>query len=338
MRAAAALLALAALLLAGCAAEPPQLQGRLPGAPDAGPVAGGNATDGGGFAVPQNTSVDLLQLPAPVWVVGDSWSWSIDAGQGGGPQQFVVYGDGGADYLLASTDPEDAVTTVFLGRSLPGRVSKQFLSGYDNGVATRFLDFPLQTNKTWNLHVRGTDFPVRANFTPTTEGGRGPGFNIEGKAAAGLGVKLQYSAAAKWMTRFQVTDAQGGNIFTRTLVNHRANYTGPYFTARVEDLYLAQKNGTVPAPPVDTFTQGRAYTQLRMSFAVSGAGSADVRVLDPTGQPRFNYTATSGGGAPQFQQADLPNAPGAWRVTYALAGPIQVDVRVAGVDLTEGSL
>ena len=86
---------------------------------------------------------------------------------------------------MATTDPDDAVTAAFFGRSLPGRVGKAFLSGYDHGVATRFLDFPLQQNKTWNLHVRQTDFAVRATYAPSVEGGRGPGFLVQGASVTG---------------------------------------------------------------------------------------------------------------------------------------------------------
>lgn len=334
-------LPLVALLptLAGCTVESPTLEGRPPPPPGL-PVQGPGAGTGG--QEPQeldlNQSVEAIVVQAPVWARGDSWRWNIDARDGGGgAQQWVVYGEEADHWLLASTDRADAVDQAFFGRSLPGRVQKQTLSGYDQGRPTRYFDFPLQHNKTWTLHIRGQDFLVQANFTRSVEGGRGPGFLVEGQSVLGTRIALTYAPSVKWMTRLQLVDAQGQPIFTRALTGSGANYTGPYFLARSEDLFSAARNGTAAAPPVESFSQGRGYTQLHLLLTASGSGSAVVRVVDPAGQVRYNFTAP-GPLVNAFERADLPSVPGPWRVTWNLAGPVEVALRIAGVDVQEGSL
>lgn len=337
----AAPLLLLVMALAGCTVEPPRVEGRLPSAqaPDI-PQAGAGPQQGRPDLDP-NLTAEAVLLPAPVWVRGDAWNFNVAVGGQGagatGSQRFVVYDETSTDYLIAATDPDDAAAQAFFGRSLPGRVNKQFLSGYDQGIGTRYLDFPLQTNKTWNLHVRSTDYLVKANFTRTLEG-RGPGFAIDGASPAGDRVSLAYAPSAKWMTRFQLLDPRGQSLFQRTLTSHAANYTGPYYTAKAEDLFDGERNGTAAGqPPVDTFPQGRPYTTLHLFFEASGQGTADVRVVDPAGQLRFNFTSASTTFV-STQEADMPSAQGQWRVSWVLAGPVEASLRIAGIDIVEGTL
>lgn len=335
-------LALLVLLpaLAGCTVEPPEVQGTPPTAQaplqsgPGSPLPPGEA----GFELDPNLTAEAILLPGPLWVRGDHWRWSVNTGQGSGNQQFVVYGETATDYLIATTDANDAAQTAFYARSLPGRVNKATLSGYDQGILTRYLDFPLQTNKTWTLHVRGTDYLVKANFTRSLEANRGPGFLVEGASATGQGIALTYAPSAKWMTRFQLLDPAGGSIFQRTLNAHGTNYTGPYYTAEVEDLHVEARNGTAfSGPPVAQFSQGRPYTKLHLLLAASGTGTADLRIVDSAGQLRYNYTLPPPG-SPQQVEADLPSLVGPWYITWNLAGPVEVFLRIAGIDVREGKL
>lgn len=335
-------LPLLAAALAGCTVEAPVVEGNLPASPltaRPGSPLGGPGAGVPGPLVPdlENLSADAIQFQAPVWTIGDSWRWNIVAGTTSFAQQMVVYGETPTDYLVATTDPQDAVNSAFHGRSLPGKVNKGTLSGYDQGVMTRYFDFPLQTNKTWTLHVRGTDHAVQANFTRATEGNRGPGFDVRGTNAFGGAIALQYAPSVKWMTKFHLTDPSGANLFSRTLAGHSGNYTGPYYVAKSEDLLVVQRNGTNPQNPAGGFTVGRTYDRLHLALGASGNGAVDLRIVDPTGGLRYNFTAS--GPSNSFQEADILLPPaGAWRMVWNVAGPVDVFLRVAGVDVDEASL
>lgn len=336
MRAALPLLPLLALALAGCAVEPPTLVGEpaRPGGPAAQPGAPALEAQA---ELPANATPERVVLEAPTWQRGDWWRWSITEPGRSDIQQLVVRGEQGPDYLVGATERDDAVFAAFWGRSFPGRVSKATLSGYDDGVPTRFLDFPLEQNKTWALQVRDTSFAVRATFSPNVDGAHGPGFLVEGQAATGERVALTYAASVRWMTRFAFTAPGGETLFLRELVARGTNHTGPVFNAVSEGLFAGARNGTSPSAPADTFSQGRGYTLLHLALFARGSGSVDVRVLDPSGQVRYEFQALASGLQARDEE-DLPSAPGTWRVVWSLAGPVDVFLRIAGIEVTQVDL
>jgi hypothetical protein len=320
--------------LAGCTAENPALEGQLPGGP-AGPggaEGGGNAT----YEIPANATADEVLLPAPLWHRGDWWRFTVSSPEVSGQQQLVVVGETAKDYLTATADLDDAVAQAFFGRTLPGPVHKQHLSGYEQGIPAHFFDFPLADGKTWVLHLRAEDFLVHANFTSRAEGSKGPGFAVAGAAAGGDTVQLAFAPEVRWFTVFRL--GSGGNTtFVRALAASGSNYTGTAFTAQSEDLYQQRRNGTGGNVPADGFTQPRAYSQLRLLLAAQGTGSVALQLVDPAGRTQYNATLPLTGGSVRAE-VDQPSVPGSWKAVWSVEGLVDATLRIAGIDVQETKL
>lgn len=339
MRAPALPVALALLLpaLAGCTVESPTLQGQIPspqgnvGPSPPGTVAGNETT-----AIDLNLTAEAIMVPAPTWHIGDSWKWALNFGGPTGAQQLVVVGDQGSDYTMATADRTDAVLSAFFGASLPGKVAKATLGPYFDGVPSKYFDFPLQQNKTWTTQIRGTDYAMKANFTRQLEGGFGPGFLLQGASTQGNRVLLAYAPSAKWTSKVLFTDPGGNATFSRTLQSYNANYSGPWYLGKSADLYKAQRSSAQPGVPADSFNQARSYSTLHIEVFCSGGGTVAARIFDPANNPRYNYTFAGGG--QDFQDADLPSAPGTWKVVWTVSGFVDCSMRVGGIDVTEGKI
>lgn len=319
MRGALALVLLAPAL-AGCASpvveepEPPR-DGREP-PPAAPPGAPGNET------APRPPSV-----PAPVWELGDAWSYAIRSPGRELSHELVVFRADGEHWWLGVENRTLALEHALRGTNpLLGRIHYDILSPHERGRHAGMYSFPLEDAKAWSGDLFGRTWQFEARWS--AEQGR---YLVEGASPGEARIALDYESTVEWFTGLRITSG-GGEELALSLQGHRTGARGTFHFFRGVDIYL----GPGPRGPggeavhVDELDVEGDFDGLGLSLRAEAQGPAAIVVLDPGYQERYRRALSAGEAVDEL--LELPYAAGAWRVAYTGLANARVELRLAGLE------
>ena len=182
-------------------------------------AAGCTGGDGGANSKPEH-GVAVAPLAAPLWSIGDWWTYQIS---GFDPVTWVVTEDLGDAWMVDIDDEEWAFEHAAFGQvSTIGAVSKAHLDGSQEHGAVHFFDFPLVQNKTWGLTWDGLswDATVVAVTADTAE--------VRAQAPSGEERHYVYDNETAWFRSIVAYDANGTQEFRVDLSQSGRGYTGTY--------------------------------------------------------------------------------------------------------------
>jgi hypothetical protein len=348
-----ALLAVAALLLAGCAGKAPAA------APQ--PAAGADA-DAGGAAdgLAGRTSFD-----APQWQRGQWWEWTTTFGTQTADFTYcsIVTGTDGSFYTVATENTDEAKTEATFGMPLLGAIGRADLSmdGWGGEGSWSLLSFPLADGKAWTAtmpniawdSVAGptVDLAMVAHVVQATGGGS-PTVHIVGTSGNAQLMSGLYDPATGWFRDLDFYDTDPGEEGLEIGFHAKSagtNYTGPYFVHTAKPLLrLNDGSGFTDDPtqggepfadpePQGTFTMQAGTRLFGAVFAETVLGAREVALVPPQGEPRHAevYDASLEGAGGGFV-VDEPGVAGDWRVATGGAGGYS-QAFVALYELTEGN-
>jgi hypothetical protein len=342
-------LAILALLMAGCAGDKPE----------AGPD--GTAADDSQTG---RELVPLTSIPAPAWQIGQWWEWQVGFGtqtMEGTFRSIVVAADG-AGYTLATENTAWAKDEAAFDHPLLGQVLKPdlTLSGPDGTLS--LLSFPLTDGKTWTasmpniawdflLPAERVDLGMTARFSQPTHG-EAPVVHLTGTSGEAMLLQATYDPATGWFSDLGFFDVDPGEEGLEVGYHAKSagtNYTGPYFLhTAVPLLQLFDASGfddvpteggqpyTAPPQPYHSFTLREGTTLYGYVVAETVVAAREVALIDPTNEARHvtSAGALDGGNAGLF--LDEPAIAGEWRLATTGAGGFS-GAFAEIFELTEGS-
>lgn len=347
----------AALLLAGCAADQTQENPEPTASPDGDE---GAAAD---------------EIPRPGWDVGDWWTYDITIARDFAglpwstqlaPTIVVVDADPRSGYWTTVTTRDDAVTRYHWGDvwggnhtlDLDPRVPLDASDGTRSEAVADLFNWPLALNKTWRGNVQfaygGTSVEGGLTFTVVSVE-NATILDDEDRVATVVGTGDLTTSASSDPEPYTITyefAEDVGNVVSLSITNETlsplsmtltesgSNHTGEAVLLGFDSLYFGLKivapGATTPqtAPQPETFEQESGYTFMDVFFGIGlfSQGQVSVRAVDPAGTSA-SATSQSTSQA-SFSAQQRPSAPGTWSVSYEQTALSFAAVGVNGVHET----
>lgn len=304
------LLALVALLVAGCATPP---------APEASPTG----TPGPG-AQPD--------APATLWPSGTTWAWTLTS-SASGPVPITTVSAGADGAILVGATETSALLHALAYHIVPiGRVGASDLAWQAHGTPVALLDLPLAEGKTW---TRDLWMGPGVVFTAT----RAPSGTWSVVGAFEDGSK---AIVAEWddarQTFVSIASHFGAEQpFAKVELDSvsRGDASG-VLVPEVRDAARLSVRATVPpapAPPT-TFSAGDADLVALACFRLGTQGAHSVTVAAPSGATmRCAWTESVAGNG--FFAQSLPAEPGSWSIVTSATGEGSLSAEVVTIKLLE---
>lgn len=303
--------ALLLLLLAGCTGETP-----VP----TGPV------DAEGKPVAPPASI-----PAPVWKVGQSWTydWFMGGSQAPLPIESVVAEATPAGYLLAT--PSLTIAAIHGAFTLPtlGQFSASDLTATADGGSWPWYKFPLTENLTWQSTLSSKDgmggvytqsWTLRATNVTADRA------DIQARVGEAVVAKYDFDNATGWFTEAFFYSEEGVQQFHVKLKNTGEGYTGSLLDATGDFLFQADFGatpGTFSGEPAARFAPAADHTHLLAfpyAYAAGGASSSSLVAPNGTAYPLHTDPAQAAGGQAIGAFLVVPSLAGDWNFATVGAG------------------
>ncbi|MEA3189528.1 MAG: hypothetical protein QOD77_110 [Thermoplasmata archaeon] len=308
----ASLAALALLLMAGCTGE-------------TGPATD-TPLDSHGNPVPPP-----VQIPAPVWKVGQSWtySWLIEGDPNPFDVQSVVAEATPAGYLLAT--PSLASAAIHGAFTLPtlGLFSPTDLTASADGGTWPWYRFPLSENLTWQASLSSKDGEggtYQQTWAMAASNVTSRGADIVARVDGVVIAQYDFDNATGWFTEARFYSEEGDLQFHITLKEKAATFQGTLYDATGDFLFqadFAAEPGTFGGQPTAQFSPDADHTHiLAFPYAYAAGGASASTLVAPNGTAYPLHTdpaqAVDGTGTGAFLV--VPAAPGNWEFATVGAG------------------
>ncbi|HJM18415.1 MAG TPA: hypothetical protein QF703_02670 [Candidatus Thalassarchaeaceae archaeon] len=218
-------------------------------------------------------------LNAPEWEIGDWWLYTFST-----PDYF----DDSAKLVIASTDEEDgdaymlAISSeaealrhaVLNHNPFLGRITKDNLSPYENGIPQSVLIFPITEGESWSFTLFSTEWA--ASVTSVGDEAIITASNLDGSR-----LDYVYDNDVRLFSTFIWTDSNGSEQLRMMLSDHGIGHTGEVHFVRGGDLFSGMwEDSGNDAELRDSFlvsehpTDGEWDEMIYFIDADSGSGSS----------------------------------------------------------------
>lgn len=302
----AALLLVAALLAAGCAAPGPD----------------------GRSGAPAATS-DVVE--APWWPVG-AW-WDVQLEQEGLPAQQVrlvhFWNDSATSHFwLGVADRRVALDHALHDTNpLLGRVHWNLLTPHEKGMHAQGLyTFPTRPGDTFGGLVFGRDWTVQV------EAGDQPGhLHFTGRSAEGETIAYDYDPDLQWFSFIEVKDPSGAPSLVARVTDHgTTGESGPHYFLRGRDYYLGPQGSGTHDEPFEVKAEDIPHKSLAVELKGRTSGPLRLDFLAPSGETRHSETLPVGGQLDRVLEIPSPQQ-GKWTIRYVGTGAFEGTIEVVGI-------
>lgn len=208
------------------------LSGCFGGDPDDGGQRDDEGPDGGRNGESDPEPVRLGEEP-PRWNVGDYWEYETSEGRNVG---FVVSTESGGHWTVDTTDEHMAWRHTRGEDTLVGSIRMEDLAVAHGDDYTRWLDFPLEENKTWTTVWNGTEVDVAVVSAGET-------FLFHLHEDGDLAVVYEYDPGVGWFTSQEVLDADGQERSSMTLRDAQSDWSGIVVRWEAEHKFTGRATG-----------------------------------------------------------------------------------------------
>ena len=175
-------------------------------------------------------------MEVPLWEVGDWWLYTFSTPDySDDTARLVVASDteeDGSAYMLAISSETEARRHAVLNHNpFLGRMTKDNLSAFENGIAQPVLTFPLAIGEVWSFSLFSND------WSATVLDISGNLVVISAQSSDGASLNYVYDEAVGFFSSFIWTDADGSENLRMMLAAGGEAHTGEVFFVRGGDLY-----------------------------------------------------------------------------------------------------
>lgn len=294
------ILALAALLLAGCSgpredAAPPE--------------------------------AEAPSLEAPWWSVGESWTIEFER-EGQRPRTTTLvnfanntFGDP-SHFWLGTASRQEALSHVFFDDNpFLGRIHWEILSPHEKGMHSAMYSWPLEDGTTWTSPLLFGREDVLATASRSPDGT----VAVDALARAdGSRLAYDYDPGVRWFRHLEIVEPDGATALRATVTAHDSGARGTYVFLRGRDCEGALDGGRTGES--DACTMPPEGQSLAFLLDVTTSGPSSVEFVAPNGTIVHRETLALGGTADRIVEIASPATAGEWRVRYvgAVTGSIVV--------------
>jgi len=291
----------------------------------------------------QSTPSETLSISCPQWKVTDYWEYSIKTEHFPDTEAFMACYDIIDDnYMIGMDVREQAlIHSLFNVNPMLGRITKNNLAVYENGVPKTMYNFPLTYNKIWEFNMFNRNLNVKAFFNPkiSTTQGLLPGFEIIATNDAGFLLEYNYIPEIKWFTHFKVTDEQGIVKYDLELLDYGSDFHGTLYFMRGKDLYdmtyesIGKDDITTVLDTLEVTGHPKYgdFDFLAINIAVDLEGNGWTKVIVQNPNNEIVYSRDILADKHEFTFTELPNKNGNWQIRYSLFTKSTAKVIIAGV-------
>ena len=187
---------------------------------------------------------DTSTIETPEWVVGQWWLYTIVTPEFPDEAVRLVVADDQAEnataYMLATAELAQARRHAVLNHNpFLGRILKDNLSTFENGVPQSVLNFPLIQGSAWEF----TLFSTQWNATASSVDSVSKIADIDAVAVDGSSITYRYDSDVGWFRSLTWTDAEGVEQVKMSYADGGLNHTGEVYFIRAGDLYADEWSG-----------------------------------------------------------------------------------------------
>lgn len=278
-------------------------------------------TDGG---TPGTSDVPITQTNwRPDWKLHDWWTYTDS---NGASPTFVVSGQELDSWTMDTTDESWAFYEALDDVSILGPQRKVDLAGSQGDERVEFFDWPLADEKTWLTTWDGEQRRIT-----TTQTGEGE-YAFDAKTTGGtLRAQYAYTKQAKWFTNLEFFDESGTSIYSMSLSDSGANWTGDVVRYEL-DVVFSDSGGDPVGYPGGDFEVTDEHTDVFLVFEVSCTEDGFVEFItkptDPASDDQgFEHTETCPHDA--SVQQSLGHTAGSWTFRFVhIFSPQSFDVNI----------
>ena len=188
--------------------------------------------------------MEIPLIEAPEWIVGQWWLYTIVTPDFPDEAVRLVVADDQTEnataYMLTTAEIAQARRHAVLNHNpFLGRILKDNLSTFENGVPQSFLSFPIVEGAAWEFTLFSTQWNATANSVDSTS----KIAEIEARAADGATLLYRYDAEVGWFRTLTWTDAGGIEQVKMSFADGGLNHTGEVYFIRAGDLYSGEWDG-----------------------------------------------------------------------------------------------
>lgn len=183
-------------------------------------------------------------IETPEWVVGQWWLYTIVTPEFPDEAVRLVVADDQAEnataYTLTTAEIAQARRHAVLNHNpFLGRILKDNLSTFENGVPQSVLSFPITEGLTWDF----TLFSLQWNATARSVNTMSQIAEVEAIGADGSTLFYRYDSEIEWFRTLTWTDAEGIEQVKMSYADGGLNHTGEVYFIRAGDLYAGEWDG-----------------------------------------------------------------------------------------------
>jgi hypothetical protein len=280
----------------------------------------------------------------PEWEVGQYWVYAFTTPDVENTIAKIVVTETDAEnYHLGISSRLDAQRHAVLNYNpMLGRITKENLGLYEEGVPQTVLLFPLEKGKTWRFTMMGME-GLDTKVT-SIEKTKIPGedetviVDIRAEGSGGEVLKYSYDTSAEWFRSMVLTTSAGDELLRMTLISYGTGYRGEAYFIRGLDLYDRSFSSSTGSPEVDLYDtfidqghpQWGPFDSLIYFYSVkTGGGSNGVMTI------RDHSTTTTvrkefQSGVEENGFGSINSNAGEWGVTVILRGGCDLKLMIAG--------
>lgn len=280
--------------------------------------------DTNGSGLSKDVQIDTTDPNAPLgapnqvpeWEYGDYWTFR---NANGDILTFVVTSATAQDYYIDTTSDAFAFANALSGVSTVGPQRVKDLAGSQGSDRIEFFHWPLVDGETWT-----TTWDQSTKTIVATAEANGVFSYVATDEDDSLYATYTYDPAAKWFGELAFFFGGTNPVFSNTLIESGAGWTGEVLRYEVEEVF-SDSSAMPGAAPADVktvqFTQSATHTDVYVSYRASCAAGIFFFTTVP-GEPTAEtsgYSANDPCPKADNFQASAGNQPGDWGITLARA-------------------
>lgn len=281
---------------------------------------------------------DEIKLPS--WEKGRYWTYSFKTPEiDDVVSRIVVASCGDVEYEVGVSSRADAQRHGVLNYNpILGRVVKEDLAIYEQGIPQSLFSFPLKRGKQWSFSMFGiTEFSATVTDIRTADlpdGGTTYIVDIEAQSSTKQRIQYSYDSNAKWIGYLVYEDASAEPLIEMNLISYGKGFSGNVFFVRGVDLF----DSTYSAPEAEIqntlifgHPQWGPFDSLIYHFEITtGAGSSGTLILKDPASPSEAMRRIFGPNLFESTIGTIPSPSEELTTQVTLTGEADLRLRIAG--------
>jgi hypothetical protein len=280
------------------------------------------------------------EIGLPEWEEGRFWTYSFRTPQIEDMVSRIVVASGTeSEYNVGVSSRVDAQRHGVLNYNpILGRVVKEDLGVYEQGIPQSLFSFPLKRGKQWSFSMFGvTEFSARVKdirVADLPDGETTYIVDIEATSSGNQKIQYTYDSKAKWIGYLNYEAASSQPQIEMNLISYGKGFTGNVFFVRGVDLYDSQYSAPeaeIRNTLISGHPQWGPFDSLIYYFEITtGSGSSGTLILKDPSSPIEAMRRIFGPNLFESTLGTIPSPSEELTTQVTLTGEADLRLRIAG--------